>query len=291
MLTQALYHWNQLQLRLLWAYEGPVVQPYGIWQPSPRPLSSISVLQGSLEIKTHEDRLSACAGDTLVIPAGDHAVKTWAGIRVRSVACEIFGGTPEMLFGFCQPLLLPAPQAATLDLSVQDLLKAIYGDQPSSYGASLQFIPRSLDHHAAVQSRLWHWFGRISTILEAVPKGTASPATHDPRVSKLLHLIGSRPLGSALSPRRLAAELGLSWRRLEQLFKEATRMTPSEYYDQRRIWAAYRKLASSTDTVKEIAYQLGFRQSSHFSRWFSGSFGMSPRQFRTRLKTGSTPPP
>ena len=57
-------------------------------------------------------------------------------------------------------------------------------------------------------------------------------------------------------------------------------MTTREYWDRLRQDAAERNLEASSVSIKEIGYQLGFKQASHFTKWFSQRAGMPPATFR-----------
>lgn len=57
--------------------------------------------------------------------------------------------------------------------------------------------------------------------------------------------------------------------------------------DDVRSEAALRCLANPRQTVTDLAAMLGFSDISAFSRWFSGKFGMSPRQWRSQMQPGN----
>ncbi|MCP4334636.1 MAG: helix-turn-helix domain-containing protein, partial [Gammaproteobacteria bacterium] len=40
------------------------------------------------------------------------------------------------------------------------------------------------------------------------------------------------------------------------------------------------RLMNSKRTITQIAYECGFADSSHFSRWFKTKFGETPRSYR-----------
>lgn len=85
-----------------------------------------------------------------------------------------------------------------------------------------------------------------------------------------------------LSPKRIAESNGISVSYLYKLFR-TTGTTVNEFIISQRIEAAYAMLSTSGSrqmTVSEIAYSVGFRNLSHFSRVFRGKYGVSPSSVR-----------
>ena len=80
-------------------------------------------------------------------------------------------------------------------------------------------------------------------------------------------------------PRDLAKQCGVSLRTLQRLFRSRYEMSLSEWLRSVRMRQAYIRLRSG-HRIKEVAYSLGFKQLSHFSREFKKEFGVSPSAFR-----------
>ena len=74
---------------------------------------------------------------------------------------------------------------------------------------------------------------------------------------------------------KLALACGVSCRYLNKFFVEEFHRPPQEWLDELRMWDAWRMLAEGK-AVKEVAYMLGFKQVSHFSRVFKGYHGVCP---------------
>jgi AraC-like DNA-binding protein len=87
-----------------------------------------------------------------------------------------------------------------------------------------------------------------------------------------------------LSLEKIAKNNGLSLRHLHYLFR-LTDMSASEWILDRRLQRCYDVLARPelrSLSVTEVAYQLGFSSSSHFSTVFRKKFGHSPSDLRRR---------
>ena len=85
-----------------------------------------------------------------------------------------------------------------------------------------------------------------------------------------------------LTPRRIAAALGISPRYLRLLFSEEEE-TISRYVTRRRLEEATRELANSAwrgTNITDIAYHWGFGDAAQFARAFRERFGVSPRRYR-----------
>jgi AraC-like DNA-binding protein len=80
-------------------------------------------------------------------------------------------------------------------------------------------------------------------------------------------------------PRELAKECGVSLRTLQRLFRTRYDLSVSEWLRAVRMREGYGRLRSG-ERIKAVAYSLGFKQLSHFSREFKKEFGVSPSVFR-----------
>jgi AraC-like DNA-binding protein len=80
----------------------------------------------------------------------------------------------------------------------------------------------------------------------------------------------------------LAGRHGFSARALNQGFKEAFGKTVFAYVADRRLDAAHALLRTSRVPLKVVAARLGYASVSHFSRAFTGKFGVRPGSIRPR---------
>jgi AraC-like DNA-binding protein len=85
-----------------------------------------------------------------------------------------------------------------------------------------------------------------------------------------------------LNPRRIAAENRISLSYLYSLFSDH-QTTVSQFIQTKRLQRAYELLVGDpkgTLTISEIAYRVGFKNTSHFSRSFNQHFHMPPSEAR-----------
>lgn len=77
--------------------------------------------------------------------------------------------------------------------------------------------------------------------------------------------------------------LGVSEKTLNAISKKYFKDTPANIIHQRKILEAKRLLSNAKLTIKEIAYELGFKQPTYFTKYFKKYTGLTPKQFQRQL--------
>ena len=78
----------------------------------------------------------------------------------------------------------------------------------------------------------------------------------------------------------LSKEIGMNEYKLKRGFKELFGTTVFGYLSRIRLEKAKHQLKNTNLAIGEIAFELGYSSSQHFSKAFKGEFGVSPSQFR-----------
>jgi AraC-like DNA-binding protein len=78
-----------------------------------------------------------------------------------------------------------------------------------------------------------------------------------------------------------ADALHLSPNYFGDLVKKETGKSPQEYIQDKVIGVAKERVLDSSKSISEIAYEIGFKYPSHFSRLFKQLVGQSPQQYRS----------
>ncbi len=99
-----------------------------------------------------------------------------------------------------------------------------------------------------------------------------------PHVTKAIRFINSH-VNDPISLRDVAEALDLSDDYLSRIFRDETNHTIGEMITGRKMGVAMAKLLAGERTVKEIAAELGYRDSKYFSRLFKDRGGMNPRDY------------
>ncbi|MEO1415445.1 MAG: helix-turn-helix transcriptional regulator [Bacteroidota bacterium] len=79
-----------------------------------------------------------------------------------------------------------------------------------------------------------------------------------------------------------ASQLGITYKHLNVICKKMTQLTAKGFIDQFIILEAKRNLLSTSASIKEISYHLGFDEPTNFQKYFKRQVGRSPRAFRTQ---------
>jgi AraC-like DNA-binding protein len=76
---------------------------------------------------------------------------------------------------------------------------------------------------------------------------------------------------------------------LLRAFRRATGTSPIDYLIRLRVHRACERLEGGDQSVTEIAFEQGFRDSNYFARQFRRITGMTPSQYRLRSRSGPHP--
>ena len=101
----------------------------------------------------------------------------------------------------------------------------------------------------------------------------------DPRIARCLERIANSVAGR-LSVEELAQDAGISSRRLRDLFRSATGLSPKDHLIRTRMAEATRLLANPAIRIKDVAGDLGFTTEQEFHACFRRIFGVTPRRWR-----------
>ncbi len=88
-----------------------------------------------------------------------------------------------------------------------------------------------------------------------------------------------------LSVESLSAELGMSRSQLFRKFKALANTTPSQFIKVTRLKKAAELLSEKEHNVNEVAFMVGFVDSSHFISSFKKYYGQTPKQFAESNKS------
>ena len=88
------------------------------------------------------------------------------------------------------------------------------------------------------------------------------------------------------NPERLARAYGMSRRTFERRFKKATGHTPVFYLQRSRVEAAKQMLETGHRSFDEIAYKVGYEDSSFFRKVFVKHTGLRPSEYKAKFYKG-----
>ncbi|WP_157226810.1 AraC-like ligand-binding domain-containing protein [Gordonia rubripertincta] len=118
----------------------------------------------------------------------------------------------------------------------------------------------------------------VALTAAGVPQSTTTRA-HIADYRRAQTYLRARLGDSSLTVAGAASELGMSTRYLQKLFA-ADGTTPREWLVRARLERARSLLVTSDITVAALTGEVGFKESSHFSRSFTDEYGLSPGRYR-----------
>ena len=106
---------------------------------------------------------------------------------------------------------------------------------------------------------------------------------YDQRVRQAICLM-EESIGSPYPIKDLAGRLGITVRQLNRLFVEQSGQTPAAMWREIRLTHARWLLVNSSRSVTRIAYECGFSDCAHFTRWFRRTYSEAPFEFRRQRR-------
>ncbi|MFV9653317.1 GlxA family transcriptional regulator [Pseudomonas sp. NY15366] len=111
------------------------------------------------------------------------------------------------------------------------------------------------------------------------------PSSEDKTLAPLLAWLREHH-AEAIDLNRLAQQAHCSARTLLRRFKQATGLTPGDYLQRLRVSVAQQALADSTQSLEQIASEVGFADRATFAKRFKQLCAETPGSFRKRMRRG-----
>ncbi|ADF51090.1 transcriptional regulatory protein, AraC-type [Zunongwangia profunda SM-A87] len=118
---------------------------------------------------------------------------------------------------------------------------------------------------------------QLKRLAQEAPQNNTFPSKDLLKFSKLV----AQNLGKNLSVAHYAAQLHITVDKLNHICKQHYAQSPKTIILEKKITEAKRLLYFTDLSVKEIAFRLGFEDSSYFSRIFKQKTSLSPTQFKS----------
>ncbi len=146
-----------------------------------------------------------------------------------------------------------------------------------------ELLQEYTERKGGYQARIRSYFLSLLLLLarHTEPQDTTELAQLDKIIQSLDYM--ETHYAEKVSLDELAAISFLSKRQYSRIFRSVYSMTPMEYLRSRRIQQACALLRDTNMPLAEIASVCGFTDSSHLSRCFLDSVGLTPGTYRQRL--------
>lgn len=243
----------------------------------------IRILKGELLMTIGEDEFNAKAGDLIFIKGG-----------------LLHGGIPKNCVYEC--IVFNLDSLMTSSPAGERLLKKISSD---SIDINSHFSPCSKEmariaermfahmktreegHELTVIGAFYEFFGYILKH-ELYSEEQSISAKDGRRIDHLKNVIAmiEEHYDECITLDDLARSAGMNSKYFCRYFREMTHRTPIDYLNYYRIEQACFKLATSNDSIAEIAMSCGFNDQSYFIKTFKKYKGVTPKKYLSTPLTG-----
>lgn len=268
------------QCRLVWANVRRVESAYLRNPLNARHATICWYVQTGAATAVQGTRRTTAARGEWLFPTNQSGIQEIeAGTRLISIRFLLRLRGSEPVFDPPEPMVFSAGEAPDLKPAA---LRLVVAARPWAVQGSLLMgrghIP--LRENFRIEAAFHNWMALYTETMFSRGATTRRGWETDDRVRLALTHLETFPLREKFSERELADLCGLGVNQLARLFKRNLGMTPFAYFDRRRLETARHALSETTLQVKEIAFDLGFSSSPHFSTWFKEREGTRPREFR-----------
>lgn len=151
----------------------------------------------------------------------------------------------------------------------------------SSADIAAALVRRHISPHAEKKALEVLQIVRARSSADVQPRRALEEKYEDPRIRAVMIRM-EQHLDEELDMGDLGSAVGLSQRQLERLFQKAIGTSPARAFGRIRMERAKLLLNQSNASLIEIALDVGYRNSAHFSRAFKREFGHTPSSLRSR---------
>jgi len=283
-----LRRWACLRMELLWVWDGAVAPEarevisdhrmgYWLWL----------LRKGSVEVQAGDRQWKAAAGEWIVSPQERTTQRFSKDARIMSLHFHCQWPTGENLFAGTGAEVCRSKDFPRMERSAAALCRIVQRHFPK---VRVELPEKEIDLPVFLKveqhfSQLLVDFYQMMTQAGRLP---AQSGTRDERLSRVAQCLHDHPLAEPFPAEQLQRESALGRAQIDRLFWKEFGLTSREYWEGLRQEAAERALEGTSLSVKQIGYQIGFKQSSHFSKWFQHRKGIAPSFYRERFMTIKT---
>jgi AraC-like DNA-binding protein len=271
---------HQMDPHLRWVHDKVILSDHSSKRSQSFDPVAWYIRSGGVSITTDQGSWCARPGDWVFILPTLRQQNYIPGSQVVSI-CYRFGH-PGGLPWYSKANVLVFRDYPHLDSATAALLEATEsasGRRP--LGASFDFTCLPFDW-LRIEAAFRAWLVAVFALLRDRGVELTVRSPKDDRVARALSVIQREPWAELAEPAELALTLGLSRRRLEQLFATEFGHGLAEERNRCRLAIAKDALSQPGLPIKQIARRFGFPSSPAFRSWFLHHAGISPRSFRMR---------
>ncbi len=273
-------HWRLLKCHLFWAYDRPLTRVPRRWEYAPYPSAAWLLRKGWAVIEYSDGVKERYEAGNWVLPRSAQGVQEFSeDAHVLSIRFLFEWPNGEPLFPRARSIILPEKEQPAFTLASEKLVEFVTARFPMRSGAQ-SFLHGTLREYLHLQPVFSAWSAAYYDMLH--DHGLSATSLHHlhEKVRQAIAHLDERSLSTGFHENDLADEVGLSSSYLHKVFLKEIGMTPMAYWNDRKLAATKSRLVGSTQSIKAIAYEMGFSSPENFTHWFRTRTGQSPSQFR-----------
>lgn len=278
--------WSSLRSELLWVWDAPVASTalhvsddhrhgYWVWL----------LREGKVTITMGDRMWEAHAGQWLVSPHGSTVQHFSSDARILSIHFRCEWPTGENLFVQNDAVIFEAKDYPVLERSGSRLERLVSRHFP---GVRIEFLQQETNYPVflKMQQRFLQWLIDFFEVMTEQKRTLSRGGSGDERLWRAAEYLHTSPLDGPFPAEQLQRETSLGRAQLDRLFWKEFGTTTREYWERLKQESATASLESTSMSIKEIGYRLGFKQPSHFTKWFTRRTGKTPQHCRADSAEG-----
>lgn len=233
-------------------------------------------LSGAIQVIHGNEPDLLRSGEILIISPGDRHRCRFGLENKHSLGLTFILRPPvlrsileAMSLPYCAPsrrLVFPGKARSEEAFELAPKLIEEFQEQRPGYATMIESLARQILIHLF---RKWRAEAVLPLQRDPVPQ---LPWPHMHRATEYMNVHGK----GSFRLSDLCANVGVSPSRFIPLFKNSSGLSPHSYYNSLLIYKAFRLLQAEGCSTKEAAYDLGFRNVSHFCSLFRQLTGFTP---------------
>ena len=230
----------------------------------PRPSFALALIESGSILFVEDDRSFTVRAGDVVLTAQDSCYYYVTGEEEVSMISLYFGFTRSSYpFADRRYLVQPLPSDEQMRSQLREILA--HWEQK--------------EHYFAVLSR---FYSLMDTVFRSARYVHRPPV--DPRLYPVMDYLDTHCTRS--EPISLLADMcGLSSSHFHNIFRQSLGMTPVEYRNRAAIRCAEQLLVDDrTLSIEQVSEAMGFSSASYFRRVFEAFTGVSPREYRKKIR-------